>query len=534
MLCCDDIYDACTDDTYDVCTASIDDSPISKSDRYSSRQILLDTGAGQSVFKDKNLFYSLRKSDSLVIDGVNNNSDPLVITEYGTTDFGIVYYSKDCVANILSFGNLVDDSDFIKYCYKSDIYIVQMTEFGQYYNFSRDLASNIYICDRDTMVYSNYSINVVTVSTNKNKYTARQIKQAELAREYQRKLGYTSSGQLIKMIGEGSLGRCDIVAQDVLRAIDIFGPDLGSLKGKTTSHKAQLQEEIPIIASVQEHQTMYIDLMFVNSLPNLISVVNPLEYVMVHKLAKKDQHTLWTSLSSQLGHISKYGFKIDMIRVDGESAINTEWFHSRVGTLGMILDTTGAGEAVAVIERKIRTVKERIRAVANMLPYNLTERLESWLVRYVVSRIVLLPTRNSIAYTSPRERIFGRKISVGKELKHGFGDYVQVHTDAVDNSMKPRTSGAIALMSTGNLEGSWYYMLSGDLKIVNRTKATSLPMTYQIIEYLNQLASNRKSKTVIDTYSFDKEPSNELDDDIDVRLSDMIVPIAHDDSEHVE
>ena len=77
-------------------------------------------------------------------------------------------------------------------------------------------------------------------------------------------------------------------------------------------------------------------------------------------------------------------------------------------------------------------------------------------------------------------------------------------------------------------------MLLGNLKIVNRTKATSLPMTDQIIEYLNQLASNRKSKTVIDTYSFDKEPSNELDDDIDVRLSDMIVPIAHDDSEHVE
>ena len=49
MLCYDDMYD----DMYDVCTASIDDSPISDSDGYSSRYILLDTGAGQSVFKDK-------------------------------------------------------------------------------------------------------------------------------------------------------------------------------------------------------------------------------------------------------------------------------------------------------------------------------------------------------------------------------------------------------------------------------------------------------------------------------------------------
>ena len=101
------------DDMYDVCTASIDDSPISDSDGYSSRYILLDTGAGQSVFKDKYLLYSSSKSDSLVIDGVNSNSAPLVITEYGRTDFGVVYYSRDCVANILSFGNLADDSYFI-------------------------------------------------------------------------------------------------------------------------------------------------------------------------------------------------------------------------------------------------------------------------------------------------------------------------------------------------------------------------------------------------------------------------------------
>ena len=118
--------------------------------------------------------------------------------------------------------------------------------------------------------------------------------------------------------------------------------------------------------------------MFVNGLPYLLAVANPLECVMVHKFAKKDQHTLWASLSSQLAHIHQYGFKIDMITVDGERAIITEWFHSRVGTLGIILDTTGAGEAVAVVERKIRSVKERIRAGANMLPYNLTERLESW------------------------------------------------------------------------------------------------------------------------------------------------------------
>ena len=241
---------------------------------------------------------------------------------------------------------------------------------------------------------------------------------------------------------------------------------------------------------------MYLDLMFVNGLPYLITVVNPLEYVMINKLTKRDEYSLWTSIESNVNHITKYGFKIKMIRVDGEGAINTPWVENRLASKGIILDSTGAGEAVAVVERKIRLVKERVRAVINTLPYILTEKLEGWLIRYAVNRIVLIPTRNSVEYTSPREKLYGRKINVDKELKHGFGDYVQVHTDNIDNSNKPRTQGAISLMSAGNLEGSWYYMLLSNQQIVKRTKATVLPMSDEVIAHLNLLSSTRKiSKT---------------------------------------
>ena len=92
-----------------------------------------------------------------------------------------------------------------------------------------------------------------------------------------------------------------------------------------------------------------------------------------------------------------------------------------------------------------------------------------WLVEYAVSRIVLAPTRNSINHISPGEKLCGRKIDVDKEIKHGFGDYIQVHNDVIDNSTKPRTTGAIALMSSGNLEGSWFYMLLTNEHIVKRT-----------------------------------------------------------------
>ena len=104
----------------------------------------------------------------------------------------------------------------------------------------------------------------------------------------------------------------------------------------------------------------------------------------------------------------------------------------------------------------------------------------------------MVPTRNTVDYVSPREKLYGRKINVDKELKHGFGDYVQVHSDNIDNSNKARTSGAVALMSAGNLEGSWYYMLLSNEQIVKRTKATSLPMSDEVITYINELSEKRK------------------------------------------
>ena len=48
-----------------------------------------------------------------------------------------------------------------------------------------------------------------------------------------------------------------------------------------------------------------------------------------------------------------------------------------------------------------------------------------------------------------------------------------------------------ALMSAGNLEGSWYYMLLNNEQIVKRTKATSLPMPDEVISYINGLSEKR-------------------------------------------
>ena len=99
---------------------------------------------------------------------------------------------------------------------------------------------------------------------------------------------------LIMLIGQGKLVNSNITAQDIVRSLDIWGPDLRSLKGKTPSHQAQAEEEHPLLVNIQERdQIMYIDIMLVNGSPFLIAVVKQLEYVMVNRLNNRANLTLW-------------------------------------------------------------------------------------------------------------------------------------------------------------------------------------------------------------------------------------------------
>jgi hypothetical protein len=64
---------------------------------------------------------------------------------------------------------------------RHDCYVVQVKPGGKCYWFSRDHDSNIYLCDLDTMISES---KLAMVSDKMKKYSIRQVKQAELAREY--------------------------------------------------------------------------------------------------------------------------------------------------------------------------------------------------------------------------------------------------------------------------------------------------------------------------------------------------------------
>ena len=132
-------------------TAVVDSAVFSlditnNSDVFADNQLLLDTCAGESVFRTATLFYDIVPADTpMVVNGVNSRGEPMVIRERGTTDFGSVYYDPNCIANILFFANMANNCYSMKYSSGSDFYSLQIKRGGCCYYFNRDEKYNIYM-----------------------------------------------------------------------------------------------------------------------------------------------------------------------------------------------------------------------------------------------------------------------------------------------------------------------------------------------------------------------------------------------------
>jgi hypothetical protein len=114
--------------------------------------------------------------------------------------------------------------------------------------------------------------------------------------------------------------------------------------------------------------------------------------------------------------------------------------------LGITLNSVAADEQhVPEIERHIRTIKERARSIVNMLPFNrFPARITIELVYYCVFWLNDFPPKGGISDTmSPCAMVVGSTIDYAHHCQIEFVTYVQQIHEVHDNTMLPRTTGAI-------------------------------------------------------------------------------------------
>lgn len=453
-----------------------------------STSVLLDSGASASLFYNISMLSNVRPAPvPMSVTGISGTIRVTQVGDFGV--FGEVYYSPDSCVNILAVSRVALTSTV---AYEHDNYNQRFVVTNRDHRFDFDLTQGLYV--HDFGLHINSAIGS-TVKEREAKYTKREVEAAKSARVLMRTLGHPSNADLIQMIKMGAILNLPTTVHDVHRAQAIYGSDVASLKGKTKRQAAR-QAKVEFLPPLpQQDQALYADIMFVNSQLFLIVVAEPLGMVFVRWLRNRTAGVLGEAVAAVANTLTQRNFRPITMHSDGEKGIGalTSLLHS----MKLAFNPAGPEQHVPIVENMIKQIKERVRAVLNSLFYKLPMILLRNLVNHCVTRLNMLPSGTRADPTSPRELFLQRKLDFAVDLRVSFGDYVQTHEVNLlpRNSMQSRAEPAIALESTGNLQGSVRFYMIKSKTIVTRDRWTAMPLPDYIIQTMNELADPSSTGT---------------------------------------
>ncbi len=141
---------------------------------------------------------------------------------------------------------------------------------------------------------------------------------------------------------------------------------------------------------------------------------------------------------------------------------------------------------MALIEQNIRFLKEKIRSLRHSLPF---ERVPGIMVVRMVLHIIKFvngfPRHGGVKHYSPGKIMTNCCIHVNN-VAVSFGVYCQIAENVEpQNSLAPRTRGAILLGNSGNLSGGQMFLALDTGATMIRHQWVVLPMPSSVIDHVN-------------------------------------------------
>lgn len=445
--------------------------------------ILCDNESSVNIFCESRLLTNIRKvNHTMHISGISGTLTTNMVGDFPF--FGEVYYHPESKANVLCFYDLTKRCK-VRYDSSANIFTVENKE-GHSLKFKP--KEKLYICDGRHLRQQKEITLIQTVEENELKYSKRDVERAEAARDLKNKLGNPSTKDLVSMIKSGGILNCPVTIHDVYRAIRIWGPDLASIKGKTTRRRPVPVTIDPVFRTISADVTLCVDIFKISGISFLLGVSKNFGLYMVRHLNNKKSETLQSAIDSFISQYKSRSFKITTVLMDGEGDCSDLANHLRAQ--GIIVNTTARNEHVPEIERAGRVLKERVRGYWNTLGFKLPSAVLISLVYHCVTTINMFPKASGLCGNlSPRELFTGMKVDFNRDCKIQFGQYVQVHEENMPtNSMDTRTTGAIALDSAGNAQGSYNFLSLDTWRVIKRRAWTVLPMPKEVIQLINAKA----------------------------------------------
>jgi ribosomal protein L15 len=285
--------------------------------------ILLDSQSTISVFRNPKMLTNIRESNHTLraITNGGHQDSHMVGTFH---NLGEVWYNSESIANILSL------SAVRKVCR------VTMDS-------TAEPAINVHRLDGTVMKFVEHESGLYIYSTNNNNinekvtgytliaavaeqkkmFSRRQIQDADNARALYRKLGRPAEAEFYHILSGNLLRNCPVTVDDAKRALTIYGPDIATIKGKTTrtdaADRVPTFEAVPLPPTIMEHHrnvTLCVDFFFVQGLTFLHTISRGIGFRTVSLVAERTKPIILKEVQAVLNVYTSRGFSVCDIHGD--------------------------------------------------------------------------------------------------------------------------------------------------------------------------------------------------------------------------
>ena len=251
--------------------------------------ILLDSQSTVDIFCNPDLLKSIRRTpEGMRIDC--NTGSRLTNLIGDLPGYGTVWYDPNAIANILSLRQ-VRDRYHISYDSSLQKFIVTKPS-GKEFVFQESNGGLHYLdtTHQQDQHQQGHVLSVNTVKDNKKIFTNNNYLWAVRAWELQVMVGCPSDKDFIRILKTSIVPNCPVTQHAVLIANKLFGPDVGSLKGKTT-RRAPPIVDLPVsvdLTTILKHYgevTLCVDFMYVNKVPLLVTLLRNIKFGTMEAVA---------------------------------------------------------------------------------------------------------------------------------------------------------------------------------------------------------------------------------------------------------
>merc|ERR1739836_180671 len=200
-------------------------------------------------------------------------------------------------------------------------------------------------------------------------------------------MGAPSPRNFKAILRQNLIHNCPVTPSDVDRAEEIYGPDISTLKGKSTrrNHGRVKDDHIEIPRWLVEENSeveLCIDGMEVSGLKFLTSIDTTIRYRGAIYIPSKEHDQYYKAIDKLLRTYNQAGFTITTIHCDREF---NEMIDLIKDELDITIIPTSVQEHQPEAERNSRTIKERCRSAFHQLLY---KGIPKEMIKY----LVLTPT----------------------------------------------------------------------------------------------------------------------------------------------